>query len=340
MNDAKNGVKALTSEFENAKIGLTELIAADRLNTFRGAQKMLSAAWQEFILSIEDGNGPLAMALTRLLKIAAAVLLLSSDSDQAREAILKFNGEVVASAKKWLFWLNVAKWVAIAIITSKALLWAWEMGIIALNIVTGIWTGLMYALEVAIWLVNAAMAANPIGLIIIAIAALIALILLAIKYYNDWGAAVLYLLGPIGWLVNLIQAFRRNWDMVKNSFKDGGILSGLLAIGKVILDAILMPMQQIAKIVANLTGAEWATNAVEQIEKFRSGLGLNTSTDENGKLLSPAINPKISNEEREVKAGLSGNVNVNINDPYGWIRDVKSDSSFITPVLSTTNSFE
>ena len=51
---------------------------------------------------------------------------------------------------------------------------------IFLAIVTKIWA-------VAQWALNAAMLANPIGLIIIGIAALIALVVVAIKYWDEWG---------------------------------------------------------------------------------------------------------------------------------------------------------
>ena len=338
MHDAKNGVVALTAEFKAAELGLTEMIALDRLNTFRGAQKLLTAAYHEFILSIEDGNGPLGLALTRILRVAAAVLLLSSDSDQAREAVTKLDAGIVESAKRWLFWINIIKWAAIVIVVTKIALLAWSTAISLYNIAVGtavvmtkIWTG-------AVWFINAAMAANPIGLIIVAIAALIALIIAAVAAYNDWGAAVLYLIGPIGYLINLIQSLRRNWDMIVSSFRDGGIIAGLKAIGVVILDAFLMPFQQIAKIIGKLTGAQWAIDAASGIEAFREKLNLNTTTDESGKLLK--INPKAVEQEVRNENSFRGKVDVNLNDPNHLIRDAVSDSSFVMPKISNTNSFD
>ena len=58
------------------------------------------------------------------------------------------------------------------------------------------------------WLLNIAMNANPIGLIILGIVALTAGIIIAIKYidiiiesFKDWRKYLLLLLGPIGWLI-------------------------------------------------------------------------------------------------------------------------------------------
>lgn len=319
--------------------GLTSIIAAQRLDTFRGAQKLLNAAYQEFILSIEDGNGPLAQSLTRILKIAHAMLLLSTDSLAAVEALGKVNMSTIKSAKSWLFWINIIKWAIGFMIAMKILLIAWAFWLDILKVKIWLVAFATKAWAAATFILDAAMAANPIGLIIIAIAALIALVLAAVAAYNDWGAAVLYLLGPIGWLINLVQAFRRNWDMIVKSFKDGGIISGLKAIGAVILDSILMPFQQIAKIVSKLTGAEWASDAVKSIEAFRAKLGVNTTTDESGKLLTPAINPKAIDQENRSQ-NVSGSIRMDINDPGNNVKSVRSDSSFIMPRVTPTNSFE
>ncbi len=95
--------------------GYAKIVARIRLESFRGAQALLSSAYDEFILSIEDGNGPLAKSLTNMLKVGSAMLLLSSDSDIARRAVSQFSPEIVKSAERWLFWIKVAGWVVAAI---------------------------------------------------------------------------------------------------------------------------------------------------------------------------------------------------------------------------------
>ncbi|GIJ96100.1 hypothetical protein CAPN001_06690 [Capnocytophaga stomatis] len=107
--------------------------------------------------------------------------------------------------------------------------------------VFGTFAGVLGVVTVATWAWNAALTANPIGLIIAAIAAMIALIVVAVKKFDDWGAGILALLGPIGWLVIGIKTLWKHWDSVKKAFTDGGIIEGLKRIGLVILDMLLVP---------------------------------------------------------------------------------------------------
>ena len=58
----------------------------------------------------------------------------------------------------------------------------------------------------------------------------------------------------LGAIVSLVMSVVRHWDYLKKAFTDGGILHGILAIGKVILDAILAPMQKLLEIVSYIPG--------------------------------------------------------------------------------------
>lgn len=194
-----------------------------------------------------------------------------------------------------------AAWKAILLIT--------RAGLIAYNVVLGITGALSGAASIAIgknaialgaysvvtkavtaaqWLWNAAMTANPIGLIIAGIALLIGIIAIVIKKWDEWGAAVAIFLGPLGLVLSIIQSLRRNWDMVVKGFTEGGIIGGLKAIGIVLLDAVLQPIQQIVELIAKVTGADWATSAAKSIEGFRQKIGAN---------VEPAVNPKATQQE-------------------------------------------
>lgn len=216
----------------------------------------------------------------------------------------------------------------------------------AISIVTkamaawGIITKLFTAAQ---WLLNVAMTANPIGAIIVGIAALIAVIALAIAKYNEWGAALLLILGPLGWIINLIQSFRRNWDLITQAFREGGILAGLKMIGATLLDAVLMPIQQIVELIANITGATWAENAVKSIQKFRADLGVNTTTDESGQPLpnAPAINPEAARQEaltNRTETTNRQNVAIDIRDQTGRA-SVQSDDDLVPISLTSTMGF-
>ena len=327
LNDEKNGVIALTKEFEKATSGLTELMATQRLDTFRGAQKLLNASWTEFILSIEDGTGPLAQSLTRILKVASAVLLLSSDSDQAREAIKKLDGGILDSAKSWQSWLKWIGYIVGGLIILKGILWISGILLGVYNVAIAVWTGLTYVATGAMWLFNAALAANPIGLIIIGLSALMILLLEMIDNWKTWGAAVSYLFGPIGTLISFIQTLHDRWDMVKKAFSGEGIISGLKAIGKVILESMLYPMQQMAQIMYSLSGIKAFDNAAKAADLVRKYLTEDTQT--------PLVNPKATEQQNWMQMIQGGNIGVDFsNVPNGT--KITSSSPNIMPKVNST----
>lgn len=329
---------ALQKELENAQLGLTNQIALDKINTFKGAHKLLNAAYQEFILSIEDGSGPLAQTLQTYLKVASAVLLFAAGSDQAIDALSQMDTHILITAKKWLFWVKAILWVSAVLIAAKVILFAWSAAIGIANIAMTIWKGLTIAFTAAQWLLNAAMAANPIGLIIIGVAALLALLGAAIAKFHDWGAAVLFLLGPLGYLPLAIMTVIDHWDRMVNAFTNEGILAGIKAIGATIADLILYPLQQILEIIAKITGADWASAAAKSIESFRVQIG--------GEDQSDVTEPKVSLRSGgatstwgDGEANINGKVWLNINDPGKHVKDVISNSDWIMPQLSPTNTF-
>lgn len=116
------------------------------------------------------------------------------------------------------------------------------------------------------WLFNAALAANPIGLVIAAIVALIAVITLIIVKWEEWGAALSIVLGPLGLIISVIQSIRRNWELISQAFTTGGIMNGLKAIGLTLVDAILMPLEQILSLFAKVPGF---AKGFEQIQGAR-----------------------------------------------------------------------
>lgn len=166
------------------------------------------------------------------------------------------------------------------------------------------------AASVGQWLLNAAMTANPIGIVIVAIAALVGIIVLVIAKYDEWGAALALFMGPFGLIINIIQSFRRNWEMVVKAFKTGGILGGLKAIGRVLLDALLMPVQQLLQLLSKVPGmAKLAGAGAIQINQMRQSLGVEGVEA----LDSPTVKQqKITNEKIST---TKNNVDINVNDP-------------------------
>ncbi|WP_329804335.1 phage tail tape measure protein [Flavobacterium facile] len=128
---------------------------------------------------------------------------------------------------------------------------------------------------IAQWNLNVAMDANPIGAIILIITALIAIIAVVIKYYDDWGAAITFLMGPFGMLINIIMSFKRHWDSITEAFTKGGIVGGIKRIGLVLLDALLYPVQQLLQLLAKIPGlGGLAGGGAKWIKEMRQNLAL------------------------------------------------------------------
>lgn len=195
------------------------------------------------------------------------------------------------------------------------------------------------AVTAAQWLWNAAMTANPIGLIIVGVAALIALIAAIIVYWNDWGAALSLFLGPLGMIISLFMAFKNNWDMIKEAFKTDGILGGLKAIGKTLIDSILAPLQQLLEIVAKVTGSDMAANAAKSIAAFRAEMGVNV---EGGAAAAgtPAVNTEKDKQDalvQKMESTQNAKVEMTINDKNNRTT-AKTDNPKIINIKSETTT--
>jgi TP901 family phage tail tape measure protein len=324
---------ALYDEFTKSVTGTSEAQKAAAINsdTLSVAIEEGQAAWINYITSSDNA----AKGLNVLKK---TIKFVTNNLDTI----------VSIGTKVLLFFL-----------TWKALIIAAKVGLIAYNIAFGIYNALqqrslfytegnVYAkyadltvtklMTASQWLLNAAMSANPIGLFIALIVALVAIIVVAIKHYNEWGAALLMFLGPLGFVVNLIQSFRRNWDMITKAFQTGGILEGFKAIGKTILDAILMPLQQVMKIIADVTGADWAKSAMNNIEQFRKDMGVNVTTDENGQPLesTPALASSMQKAiTQKIESTNNARVAIDVNDPNKRT-SVSSNNDAVKINLSST----
>lgn len=210
--------------------------------------------------------------------------------------------------------------------------------------VQALWTGILTAKQ---WLLNIALNANPIGLVVLAIAALVGLVTVIITKYNEWGAALSLLTGPFGLIINLIQSFRRHWDSIVEAFKGEGIIGGLKRIGIVMLDALLMPVQQLLGLIAKIPGmSKIAGGASDWIQKTRENLNLATPQAEDKKseakpssvnnLLgkSPDTLGKVATDPAKDKKGKSAKSGdgLNVGSGGGGIKQ-------ITMTLNIANNF-
>lgn len=154
------------------------------------------------------------------------------------------------------------------------------------------------------WLLNIAMDANPVGLVVAAITALVAIVAVCIQKYDEWGAALLMVTGPLGFIVNVIQSIRRNWDDIVNTFRTDGIIAGVKKIGAAILDAIVYPLQQMLSII----GLDSMAGRLGQLrKKLGVNLGGGITPGEEGSSTMGGTADKVSNpiNTKNIASGVS-----------------------------------
>lgn len=132
------------------------------------------------------------------------------------------------------------------------------------NIVSALGSGIMKALAAAQWLVNVAMTANPIGLVIAAVAGLIAL---AAYLVDDWGAVGNFFLGL--------------WDGIKSVFSSG--VDYVMGI----IDMLTSPMKAISSLFDGV--ASWFGDDEEKNVNIKKATTLANEVSATSDKVAPAI---------------------------------------------------
>lgn len=135
---------------------------------------------------------------------------------------------------------------------------------------------------------NVIMTANPIGLIIAACAALIGIVVQVVRKWDEWGAAFSIILGPLGMVISMFQSFKTHWDSIVKAFKTDGILGGLKRIGQVMLDALLVPVQQLLEMVSKIPGiGNLAGKGAQKIASLRASMNTLPTKGAEGETTDP-----------------------------------------------------
>jgi tape measure domain-containing protein len=205
-----------------------------------------------------------------------------------------------------VFWTKVYIAVLVGLKVASMIMGAITVATQLLTVATWLFNGAVLVVEGAIWLwtaaqwaLNAAMLANPIGIIIVAIAALIAIVYLSIKYWDSWGEsftnALSTMMPGLGLLIHMIK-------QIKDGFSKEGFIGAIKGIGRGIADFILSPLSDIASIIAKITGADWAASMANGIESFRADLGI----------IDPAASAGVASsaaeEDQQVRAQVMQNI--------------------------------
>lgn len=237
IDQGPDALDQLTKELENSD-GAAAAMAETMQNNARGAMVRLQSATESVAISIGGTMLPtLAELGDSLANEAAYVSKVASEHPELTEAIIKTSfavmGMVIAyKAARAIYYSVVAAKAAYVLATNSETL-ASARSTIASGIHKAAMLGgtiATYAAAAAQWALNAAMTANPIGLVIIAVVALIAAFVWLGTHFQAvsefctsmWesptAAIIAFMMGPIGWLIYAAMGLIANWDQVKAWF--------------------------------------------------------------------------------------------------------------------------
>ena len=237
IDQGPDALDQLTKELENSD-GAAAAMAETMQNNARGAMVRLQSATESVAISIGGTMLPtLAELGDSLANEAAYVSKVASEHPELTEAIIKTSfavmGMVIAyKAARAIYYSVVAAKAAYVLATNSETL-ASARSTIASGIHKAAMLGgtiATYAAAAAQWALNAAMTANPIGLVIITVVALIAAFVWLGTHFQAvsefctsmWesptAAIIAFMMGPIGWLIYAAMGLIANWDQVKAWF--------------------------------------------------------------------------------------------------------------------------
>ena len=295
LSAGSKNLAEFTKTLENSG-GTAEAIAGAQMKSFAGMIEQLKSAWQDKQLSLgkafEVGGAkdalanlityvqnfdvaPIAGALTQIMQAIPGIVEGFVGFVQTLWNLRDVIGALVIA---W----GIYKGAVIAALAIEKMM-AFFSAIKAVQTAT-------QGMSIAQAALNVVMNANPIGLIITAVAALGLGIYELIKHWDSVSAAmsiawewmkniasiiwenlllafdkvksfflefrplISALLGPVGMLVNMIVEVVDNFDNIKKAFSEGGFIAGIKTIGGTILSAVLAPIQQIFELLSKIPG--------------------------------------------------------------------------------------
>ena len=248
--------------------------AARSTKTFEGAIGQMKAGVVETFANILTAIG--------IDNLTGAINAMGSVVQTALQPFLWFFNELKAGNPVLELFLGIVGAITVGFLAYKATLFAVTIP--------------LKLLAAAQAMLNGIMLLNPIGLVVAAIVALVAIVVIAISKWDEWGAALMVFLGPVGMVISAFKSIYDHWESIKTAFQTDGILGGLKRIGIVLLDAVLKPLQHILELAAMADPTGLAQKGVDKIKSFRKSFDLVTpgEADQKLKSKSPTDNAPIS----------------------------------------------
>jgi TP901 family phage tail tape measure protein len=252
------------------------LVAAAAVNAFTAAQNIAKGV--QLIAALVTGNQTKAMALYKAGTMGATVQTTLFWLRQKAAQGLNFAGTLIKQG---------ASFIAL-----KAQMVASTAATIAHAVAQKACAAATVIMNGAMSIANALFVASPIGWIVLAIGALIAVIILCAKNWDKITAAlkiawewiknvagiiwdglcnafnaltgfiqnnsekvlafITIFTGPFGFIISIVKELKDNWGAVVEAFKTNGIIAGLKKLGGVILSGILAPIQGFLEMLSKI----------------------------------------------------------------------------------------
>lgn len=107
---------------------------------------------------------------------------------------------------------------------------------------TALW-GVVTALWAALW---------PVLAVVAALAIMVVWIYDVVNHWSDWKEILLVMVGPIGWITYGLLKILEHSRKIRNAFAFEGWFGGLKAIGRMLVDMILTPLEKIFNVMSRL----------------------------------------------------------------------------------------
>ena len=269
LKEGTEGLKKYSGELQNAG-GTAANVAAAMRGSLTNRIEVLKSALTElgfkFVDAFADKGGKAIENLTTAI----------TNFDPT--PIINF----LTTAFSVIFKVVGVLWKMRIVIISLVIAWGlYKAAMIAAVVVSGIMgmvravqalTSAQQGMNAVQAIFNVLLTVNPLGVIIVAIAALVAIIIVCVKHWDDITAAmarswdwikknqeaVLGIIGvfsgPFAVVISVVREFWNEWDRITQAFKNGGIVAGLKQIGATILSALLVPLQGVFELLGKIPG--------------------------------------------------------------------------------------
>ncbi|WBL22960.1 phage tail tape measure protein [Zunongwangia sp. HRR-M8] len=365
LNMAKAWSSVEAGAAVTALTGSTNKAYLQTLKDMTGSSQELTTAFEKQ-KNTDSSQLVLAQNNMEALSITIGTMLAPEITNLVKKVI-----PLIKAFKDWIkenSWLvELIPTVVLGFAAFKGVLWATRAALFINSIAMGVNAARMGAMSLAMngnkiamaafniytkaaaaaqWIFNAAMNANPIGLVIAAIVVLIGVVAVIIKYYDKWGAALTLILGPFGAIINIIMGIRKHWDTIVKTFKEDGILAGIKMIGKVIFDSMLYPVEQFLGLLSKIPGVgKYIDPAMKFVENMRANLNLETDQDSNNDaevttnkeipLIPSSRDQQFSQQQSIMQKYGKGELLIKMQDPNNNIKSIESGNSDSLPVKLT-----